>query len=372
MGRSHLPALKPYHPTTFRERGVSVPFTTPLLGGTRARPTEKQRVELVIPNPSGGRGAYVMAWTGISTWCQPTLHDAVFNERVAALRTITPATIRRTALQIAAEGLAGDEAMQAAAQMVKTETSDRLVTNYRLLMNLVSQVGQISVPDRAEGGYHKNDLMKQARMTVDWISPRLGQPATWTASALEALSDVLSNVGVTSEANAARLPTLFAMLRKTRMEIAEWGGTQREEDQAEYASMACAVADLTLSMARTTLLKAQALTNDMVGLLRTWAADPDSVAALVLRPEWLLDGWEQICLIWSHAQDDAERRAALIEIVGLIPVMPKEASEWTDVQSDLDAAFRFRRLVGLNEDWRTGSIVFRLIGRNEHFRAVAS
>jgi hypothetical protein len=37
----------------------------------------------------------------------------------------------------------------------------------------------------------------------------------------------------------------------------------------------------------------------------------------------------------------------------------------------MDHAFRFRRLVSLNEDWRTGSIVFQLIARNEHLRAIA-
>src|ERR1700712_5461419 len=54
--------MRPYHPTTFLERGVAVPFTTPMLAGTRARPAEKQGLELVIPNPSGGRGVYIMAW----------------------------------------------------------------------------------------------------------------------------------------------------------------------------------------------------------------------------------------------------------------------------------------------------------------------
>jgi hypothetical protein len=61
----------------------------------------------------------------------------------------------------------------------------------------------------------------------------------------------------------------------------------------------------------------------------------------------------------------------LVEISGLIPVLPKEASDWSEGKSEVEVAFRFRRLVSLNEDWRTGSAVFQLIARNEHLRALA-
>jgi hypothetical protein len=370
MSDVQIPALKPYHPTTFQERGVSVPFTTPLLEGTRARPTEKQRVELVIPNPSGGRGVYIMPWKAIADWCRPTLHDAVFNDRIAALRNVTPTAIRRVGLQVAAEGLAGEEAMEAARIAVDTEKDDRIVTNYRLLMTLVEQVrSRFSLPDlvKAPG---RIDVMAQAKLTVEWISPRLGQTATWTAGALEALAEVLLHIGIGSNSTTGRMPRILAMLRRTRSEISEWGSYLHDDDHADYIAMVCAVTDLTLSLAQTTLGQAQALTSDMVDLLRKWAADPQEISRLAMRPEWLLDGWEQICLIWSHARDDAERRAALAEIIALVPVLPKEAVEWTEIKADFDIALRFRRLVSLNEDWRSGSVVFQLIARNEHFRAI--
>ena len=370
MSDTTLPRLKPYHPVTFRERGVAVPFTTPLLGGTRARPTDKQRVELVVPNPTGGRGVYIMPWAGITEWCQPTLHDSVFNERIASLQTVTPAAIRRVALQIAAEGLAGEEAMEAARLVVSEEKGDRLVTNYQLLMALVEQVGGRFAAASTTGS-GKPDLTMQARLTVEWISPRLGRTATWTATALEALSGVLTHVGVGPGATKGQLPRLLDLLRALRSDMADWSAARGNEDQAAYGGMDCAVADLTLSLARATLTQAQALTGDMVQLLRTWAADPMSVIQLATRPEWLLDGWKQICLIWNHATDDAGRRAALVEIVALIPILPKEAGEWSEIKCDTDHLFRFHRMVSLNEDWRTGSTVFQLIARNEHLRAIA-
>src|SRR6516165_10382513 len=110
MSGSSLPAIRQYHPATFLERGVAIPFTTPLLYGTRARPSERHGTELIVPNPSGGRGVYVLSWGAVSQLCQPTLHDQIFNERIAGLVAVTPTAIRRVARDIAMEGLAGEAA----------------------------------------------------------------------------------------------------------------------------------------------------------------------------------------------------------------------------------------------------------------------
>lgn len=109
-----LPLVQSYHPTTFLDRGVAVPFTTPLLAGTRARPAERGGTELVVPNPSGGRGVYILPWGDLRALCNPTVHDRRLNERAAALPAIAPSSIRDVARQVAAEGLAGPAARQAA------------------------------------------------------------------------------------------------------------------------------------------------------------------------------------------------------------------------------------------------------------------
>jgi hypothetical protein len=364
------PVLKPYHPKTFRERGVAVPFTTPRLGGTRARQTDTDGVELVIPNPSGGRGVYIMPWKAIRNWCTPTLHDAVLNDRIAAMDDLTPAAVRRVGLAIAADGLAGEQACEAAHAAMVAERNDTVATHHRLLVTLMEQVrSRLSAPDFAALP-EKPNLMAQTRLAAEWISPRLGQTPSWTISALDAIAEVLLNVGTDPAGTAARLPRILSMLHQVRAAIFLWNSKQRDDDYTDYASMVCAMIDLTLSLASATLGQAQALTDDMVDLLRKWAADPPAISALAMRPEWLLDGWEQICLVWNNARDDAEQRAALVEIIGQIPVVPLEAAGWTDTASDLDSALGFRRLISLNEDWRSGSIVFQLIARNERFRAI--
>jgi len=367
-----LPPIKPYHPTTFLERGAVVPFTTPLLVGTRARPADKQSLELIIPNPSGTRGAYIMAWTGITSFCSPTLHDRVFNERIAELDSVTPTTIRRVARAVAAEGLAGEEAREAAQQAVSSDQEDQVVMNYRLLMALVKQVSQ-AFPDWS--GVQGSDELgpeEQARHTVDWISPRLGRPRDWTAAALEDLADVMASMGDGSAGPTGRVPRLVSMLRKARRDIANWGKTLTTETEIACVEMVCVTTDFTVSLVDSMLAKALALTGDVIKLLQTWSTDPNTVTKIVTRPDWLLDGWEQICQVWNHAGNEADRRMALAEITGLVPIIPKEASDWSDSLSDANASLHLRRLIPLNEDWRTGtSMVFKQIARNEHFRATA-
>ncbi len=367
MSQLYLPPIQPFHPATFVERGVAVPFTTPLLEGTRVRPAEKQGVELVVPNPSGGRGAYIVPWTGIASLCRPTLHDKVLNTRISALRGVTPATIRRVARAIAAEGLAGEEAMEAASVAANADKDALVITNYMLLVALVEQINL--VPETA--GDAPIAMERRAKMTTAWIAPHLNRSPTWVASALESLAATLGNIGVGKAKSSARIPRLFSQLRTTSEEIESWGQNSPEEDQASYARMITVVADFTLTIADTILGRAQSLTDDMTGLLRSWGANPDFVIHLVTRPEWLLDGWEQICLIWKNAADDASRRSAMAEIATLVPVIPKEVNDWCDESRDSDQALRYRRLVNLNEDWRSGATVFDLIARNEQFRAAS-
>jgi hypothetical protein len=369
---SKLSPARQYHAATFLERGVAVPFTTPLLGGTRARPVSSQRVELIVRNPSGGSGVYVMPWSGITSLYRPTLHDKVLNARIAALGQITPASIRGVARSVAVEGLAGEQAMAAAQTSAITDASDRKATNHQLLVALIRQVNV--VPDMSASGFAPGtvDLDTRARQTILWLAPRLGQSLTWAFSALDEIGAALAGVGVVPVSEEGRIPRLTAMLSQTKEEIGLWCGGQRNEDRLAGAHMVCSVAELTLALTEPALTAARNLTLDMVGMLRSWAVDWESVIRLATLPEWLLDGWEQICMIWNYARDDASRCAALAEIVEHLPILPREVRLGGDSLSKLENLFLSRRPIGLNEDWRTGAAVFDLIDRNERFRAMAA
>jgi hypothetical protein len=366
---AHLPPVQPYHPATFLERGVAIPFTTPLLAGTRARPTDKGGLELVIPNPSGGRGVYIMAWTSIAALCSPTLHDRQLSERTARLNHVTPATIRRIGREVAAEGLAGEDAVDAAKTADRNDRGDRLMANYLLLVTLIRQVSGLPPGQEPTPAMDHAEVQRRAKLTVSTIAPRLGRTTNWVASALESIADTMAGVGINVTSTTSRLSRLVEMVRRCSAEITAWSGTQQSDDQAAYAEMICAVADFTLQLADAALAQARALTDDVVGLLRAWAVDPQHMMRLAGRSEWLLDGWEQICMLWCLTKDDAARRAALVEMAQLVPILPREVRDWSDMFWEADIPLRLRRLIPLNEDWRTGATVFGLIARNEKIRA---
>ena len=93
MSQTTVPLVASHHPTTFLERGVAVPFTTPMLLGARARPSDRGGIELIVANPSGGRGTYILPWVGICRLCHPTVHDTRLYQRIAGSQGVTPASI---------------------------------------------------------------------------------------------------------------------------------------------------------------------------------------------------------------------------------------------------------------------------------------
>ncbi len=101
-------------PATFLERGVTVPFATPFLLGARIRPTDtRSGLEVVIGNPSGERGFYIVPWGALPEVCAPTLHDRRIWQRLSDQTAIAPSLIRETARAVAAQGLAGRAAAAA-------------------------------------------------------------------------------------------------------------------------------------------------------------------------------------------------------------------------------------------------------------------
>ena len=362
---------KVYHPATFMERGVALPLTTPILAGSRARPADGYRLELIIFNPAGGRGVYVLPWESLGVFCRPTMHDCVFAERMAARSNISPTSIRRVAREIAAEGLAGEDASEAARVAAEADKADLILANYNLLMLLSDQLGDDCGTLRKDAPSLAEDPAGRLRLAVEVVAEKIGRSADWTAAALEDMAETMGGIGLDGNATKARLQQLMDRLRHTQTDIHRWATNGKNDTNIEYAVLFCSVANLTLSVAQQTIMAARALTDNMVELLREWASEPERIRDLAARPDWLLDGWERICVVWQSAQDAPSQERALTEIMGLNPVMPKEVTVWTGGENQVvdREVKRHRRIVPFNKDWLTGESVFDLIARNEQIRA---
>ena len=365
-----------YHPGTFLERGASVPFTTPALNGARARPGPRGALEFTVPNPSGGRGIYIVPWEGVFALCGPTVHDRRLINMLSGIRGVTPLAIRGAARAIAAEGLAGREARAAAEAAMAVDEKARMVANFQLLLDLVGQMEAAAGLEPGDAAANASagagDLEQRARGAVARIAPEVHRTIEEIATCLEELAVLFANVGVGRMAAGARVPRIVATLKELRDAMADWARNHPDESGADAARVAES-AEVTLHYTRVVLAEVHALPRNMGALLRAWLADPLDMATRVARPDWLVDGWERIALLWQTA-DMLGHAMTLAEMASLIPAFPKEVAQWCRVPIPglSESVPRRQRMVGMLEDWRTGVTQHDVIARNERLRSLAS
>lgn len=362
------PVAQAYHPATFRERGVAAPFTTPALLGARLRLTARGQLEIVAANPAGGRGVYVLPWAAVSELCRPTVHDILLCQRIGALPDLTPAAVRAVGREVAAEGMAGREAAAAAHMAALTDQQDRVATNFHLLLAVIAQVEPAELADLGTERSRSAELEHRVRRAIARIGPKLGRSPAAVATTLEELAGCFAGIGMADQVPPPRTPRGMAALARVRAETSAWGAEHKGESAAHAETLA-ALADMTLSCARLMLADARAITEDMPRLVRGWAGVSTALNDRLARPDWFLDGWDRLCGIWDYADTDAARHAALAEVVGFLPVLPREAAAWVGAPVAIDAPWRSREPSGQRDDRPIGSL-FERIERNEALRAM--
>ncbi len=329
--------IAPHQSATFEERGVCVPFTTSALAGARVRRDARHGLVLVVPNPAGGRGVYVLPWSGVRDMCHPTLHDSMLHDQISASRgkPVTPNTVRAAARRVATDGAAGRPAYAAAVKALRADVESCQATNKFLLSALATQ-------------------------------PAVQADSTEVAT----LAGMVDEIGVGPQAERASIPVRLTQLRFLHEEFATWSRTGA--DETGYVSMTCGMAAVAIRCAEAVLAAARGRVADIGGLLAGFRGRAAELAAVVGRPAWVLDGWDLPCLLWAAASDAGAKRMALVEIGQMLAVLPKEAEQWIGAPIDVEMSQAIRRTVAVNQDWRTGFSTLDVVARNEHFRAMAA
>ncbi len=351
-----------WQPVTFRERGVAVGFTNPLLAGARIRHAER-RCELVVPHPGGARGVYIFAIGALAEFCVPTLHDHQLAERLAGLGAFCPATVREAARAVAAGGAAGRAAMSAARHAAELEAQDAACAQKLLFLSILRQDGLGMVaPDSG------------ASEAVLSLARRTGRDADAVRADIMCLAQTLarSGIGIPGADDArGRAGRLLDLIGSVRSSILGWAGAGPSDGPGSTVTqmLSCMHA-----AGQHLLLSSHALLADHAALLRAWASNPEAVAARLGRLQWLLDGWEHLCLLWQVAETDDQRAEAMGEMAAQIPPLPTEAELWLGDRAELLAPLRQRRQPagpgGLSH--RLPSQIVALVARNERIRAKAA
>lgn len=331
-------------PATFAERGVAVPFTSPALTGMRVR-SGGSHLELVLANPSGARGIYVVPWAAVPDMFQPTLHDlrllATLDSRIEEREVIGPVRVQAAARHVALEGAAGRPARAAVEAAIAADRA-RVAATAQYLVSALAFVGA-GCPDAPEA---------------------------------EALARVVADLGIGPGAADAPVPNAIAALGRLRDTLLSWAARHPEDTApaqlvAAIAANAAACAGVALAAARH---------SSPAALMLSWRAEPERVAALAGRPAWILDGWQLPVLLWAAAAPGSS--AALTEAAQVAPLLPREAEAWTGLSTDPAAAGLLRRVVagragdarameGRGPDLRAPPAP-DLVARNEQLRAMAA
>jgi hypothetical protein len=117
------------------------------------------------------------------------------------------------------------------------------------------------------------------------------------------------------------------------------------------------VAERTIRETSEAQLRARELLGNALGLLQAWRRpDGERLRTTLTRPEWLLDGWGQVCGLWESVVRDerAAQREMLRQIRGSLPMLdPGDRSSIGTPAPRADGRFEPGRRVKLHEDWRT-------------------
>jgi hypothetical protein len=360
------------HISTYRERGVAAPFTTPLLLGARVR-SAGRATELLLPNPSGKRGVYVLSWSSTQQFCRPTVHDMLLRERIEALAQLTPTTMRRAARDIAALGHAGPAAKAAA---IAADEADRGVlreTDFHLLITLMAQrQSNRRFPNEqvaATALAANPDLVRLGRQAVVDFAKSLALPAEQVTVALAALGATFAPIGLDQQNATCRVSALIGGIEHMRRMLTEWS-TQAGERNSAAADTVARSAGFALDHIRPLVQTTRSLIGDMSGLLRAFIANRGTIQDLIERPLWVLDGWENIVRLWGIATQSGIQRSALPELARLTPLVPSEIASWIATAQTPPIQEAESRAEPMNEGWRIGGAAFGLVARNEQLRAL--
>jgi hypothetical protein len=350
---------------------VAVPFTTPLLTGARARHGARCNVELIVRNPSGGQGYYIVPCASVRALCRPTVHDSRLNRLISTLPVLTPSTVRQAALAVAAQGLAGRSAMAAAETALAKERQDRISTEYLLLGALAEQ----TAPEVFKGldwrRHPSMEVERQAQRIVAELARSRNQSPDVLSNTLEALAESFAPIGIIGQLTGARLPRLLRDITMMHAGLVERRRVPCDDILFELTDMVASRAGPITTASAKVLTATKALTQDVAGLLSLWSRSRERVMELAAKPEWLLDGWEEVCLLWRSSRSLEQQRASIIEMAHLMPVLPREIEQWgalAAIPSDAAAA----QLISFDENWRAGPAMLNLTARNERLRASAA
>ncbi len=307
------------------QRCVSLPFTAPALVAMRVRRGLTGGLEMLLSNPAGGRGIYVASWTTLRAFAAPSMHDILLAQRIIDPVTLagplSPASVRAASIAVAIDGHAGRRVAQAAGQARRAEQLGLRRLRAHLLLEMARALdipgsrSALNDPWTTQPDEHGGWLAEAPLL----LARRLDCPTAWLPSELAGtvarIAALAWPFGIGPAAARARLPRIVQLLSKAASHVRPGQGTSGQRAGPGNAGPGNAGIDNVISariaQAEAALHRARALLDDPIELLTLWRADQAALIDTLERPDWLLDGWDRLCLL----PGDAAELGALVQML---------------------------------------------------------
>jgi hypothetical protein len=350
--------------------GTHIPFTAPQLTGVCGR-ISNRTLDFVLPNPSGGRGTYIVSWKMATEYGSPTLHDSMLARRLKELPNLNPIAVREAARAVAIEGYAGRASAEAAHRARARLEAETLRQWSSLLMALI-EASEIPVGDRiralaglgAAGPNVTTDGFNQLAIRLRWDPPGLSDALARLSAATSPLTEG-GRITTLLERLAALHPALVSELDQC---IAATG-------QAPVAlQRTVGLIGRCLTHIRSVAQRAMNAVEQPVELFLRWRNNPIDALDPIQALECVLDGWDRISLLWLDGASLTDRIATLPEISLLVRLAAGRLGTIEDDQPSPTAASDSysipRAAAAIPESSAADGIpVLRLVERNERIRA---
>ncbi len=335
-------------------RGVVVPFTTPQFMGARLRVNGLGRFELLLRNPAGGKGVYLIELGAAHRFSSISLHDRILHAEIQKLSRLSPRAVRLCARRVALSGAAGHEARLAARVAARREEE----TVGRLRDHLLGTLLGGQAAGNGTGGSAKSLTEVAAEHRV---------PVGDLADGLREIAEHAAAIGLP----AAAIPSGHADVLRDLVTLAETLEKWREDGIGRSSPVATEVARAardTHRAASRELRRRHEELADGRALVARWVEDRAALFDDLEACDWLLDGWPDCCALWhaAPATDRASQRAALMHIAKLLPPVPDGEQEACQGDAALQA---FNRAVRQGGDWRDEVRLVEILERQEALRA---
>ncbi len=356
-------------PRGFADRGIAVPFTTPLITQARVRADTDRSLELVLPNLSGGKGRYILPWRSVTRALTLTVHDRALSDSLSPEAIRSPEGLRALAMRIAAKGLAGPRAAEHANEALARDHDHEVVANFLLVVRLLHLINRSSA-DLMVDGLDNPESRRRGRAAMAEAAGELGLPAVAVYDRVEALSRQIAPLGLPDAPEPGRLRNLAGDLSRFAVGVRSWCGQSRLEI-AQLGLAAAEVATATASLVEGAIAALDRRLHDIEPLIRGDGAATTALVAGLERLQHLLDGWDYLVALWAGVADKApeDRQNVITDLYRLAPILPLSESGPDAARRPFNLSAVQRRWVRANEDWRSSRLDYDQVRRIEAVKA---